>query len=214
MTALPPVIPIFPLPNVVLFPGVPLPLHIFEPRYRDMVRDADAGADRLIGMVLLRGNWRADYYGNPDVFSVGCAGHMMNVEPLADGRSNILLHGVREFVIEEERREHRYRQACVHWRTPLRGELAPGGRARLEELLRRYVARPGCADARKILAEGTIADAVRVNFFCYALALAPVEKQALLEAETLRERAERLCEILEFALGAGGGPGPENERYH
>ena len=49
------VVPLFPLPNAVLFPGVPLPLHIFEPRYRDMVRDAERSEERLIGMVLLRG---------------------------------------------------------------------------------------------------------------------------------------------------------------
>ena len=53
-------IPIFPLPNVVLFPNVFLPLHIFEPRYRDMVTEA-LGGDRLIGMVLLKPGWQADY---------------------------------------------------------------------------------------------------------------------------------------------------------
>ena len=75
---LPSTIPVFPLPSVVLFPGVPLPLHIFEPRYREMVRDA-AASHEMIGMALLRGDWRRDYEGNPDIFEVGCAGKIVNV---------------------------------------------------------------------------------------------------------------------------------------
>src|SRR4029079_2304836 len=70
---LPPTLPIFPLPNVVLFPNVFLPLHIFEPRYREMVNDALSG-DRIIGMVLLRPGWQSDYEGRPPVYPVGCAG--------------------------------------------------------------------------------------------------------------------------------------------
>ena len=66
-------LPLFPLPSVVLFPGVFLPLHIFEPRYREMVADA-LQADRLIGMVLLREGWNDDYEGRPPVYDVGCSG--------------------------------------------------------------------------------------------------------------------------------------------
>jgi Lon protease-like protein len=69
---LPPAIPIFPLPNVVLFPNVFLPLHIFEPRYKEMVADALAG-DRIIGMALLRPGWEGDYEGRPPIYPVGCA---------------------------------------------------------------------------------------------------------------------------------------------
>jgi Lon protease-like protein len=70
---LPPTIPIFPLPNAVLFPNVFMPLHIFEPRYRAMVSDALAG-DRIIGMVLLRAGFERDYEGRPAIFPIGCAG--------------------------------------------------------------------------------------------------------------------------------------------
>ena len=62
---LPSIIPVFPLPNVVLFPGVPLPLHIFETRYREMVREVAAGHE-IIGMALLRGEWQKQYEENPD----------------------------------------------------------------------------------------------------------------------------------------------------
>ncbi len=92
---LPPTIPLFPLPNVVLFPNVYLPLHIFEPRYREMVSDALDG-DRIIGMVLLRPGWEGDYEGRPAVYPVGCAGLISHAERLSDGRYNIVLQGARE----------------------------------------------------------------------------------------------------------------------
>ena len=84
---LPPIVPVFPLPNVVLFPNVFLPLHIFEPRYRQMVEDALNG-DRIIGMVLLRPGWEGDYEGRPPVYPVGCAGVVTHAERLADGRTS------------------------------------------------------------------------------------------------------------------------------
>ena len=101
---LPATIPIFPLPNVVLFPNVFLPLHIFEPRYRAMVADALAG-DRIIGMVLLQPGFEADYEGRPPVYPVGCAGVITHSEPLPDGRFNIVLRGLEKFRItgEDER---------------------------------------------------------------------------------------------------------------
>src|SRR5688500_15575909 len=109
---LPPTIPFFPLPNVVLFPHVFLPLHIFEPRYRDMVADA-LGGDRLIGMVLLRPGWEADYEGRPPVYAIGCAGLVTHAEPLADGRYNIVLRGLEKFRILEEDDSRGYRVATV-----------------------------------------------------------------------------------------------------
>src|SRR6266581_2066741 len=94
-------LPLFPLPNVVLFPNVFLPLHIFEPRYRKMVADAVA-SDRLIGMVLLRHGWEQDYQGRPPVYPIGCSGLITHVERLADGRYNIVLRGIERFRILQE----------------------------------------------------------------------------------------------------------------
>src|SRR3954469_6031421 len=105
-------LPLFPLPNVVLFPNVFLPLHIFEPRYREMVAVAVA-TDRLIGMALLRPGGDRDYEGNPPVYPIGCSGVMTHVEALADGRYNIVLRGLERFRILEEDRSRRYRRAVV-----------------------------------------------------------------------------------------------------
>src|SRR5947209_6530005 len=105
-------LPLFPLPNVVLFPNVFLPLHIFEPRYREMVADALA-SDRLIGMVLLRPGWERDYEGRPPVYPIGCAGVITHAERLADGRFNIVLRGMEKFRIVGEDTARAYRLAHV-----------------------------------------------------------------------------------------------------
>src|SRR6188508_2773180 len=98
---LPATIPIFPLPNAVLFPNVFMPLHIFEARYRAMVSDALAG-DRIIGMVLLRAGFERDYEGRPAIFPIGCAGVVTHSEPLPDGRFNIVLKGIEKFRVTGE----------------------------------------------------------------------------------------------------------------
>ncbi|MGH7405380.1 MAG: LON peptidase substrate-binding domain-containing protein, partial [Candidatus Methylomirabilales bacterium] len=80
-------IPIFPLPNVVFFPHTLLPLHIFEPRYRQMLADCLTG-ERWLAVVLLRPGWEAEYYGRPAVYAVAGAGEIVASERLPDGRSN------------------------------------------------------------------------------------------------------------------------------
>ena len=100
---LPPTLPLFPLPNVVLFPGVFLPLHIFEARYRAMTEDALAG-DRMIGMALLKPGFEAEYEGRPPIYPVGCMGLITHAERLPDGRFNIVLQGVERFRVHRRRR--------------------------------------------------------------------------------------------------------------
>ncbi|MFI5397785.1 MAG: LON peptidase substrate-binding domain-containing protein [Candidatus Binatia bacterium] len=196
---LPSIIPVFPLPNVVLFPGVPLPLHIFEPRYRDLVRDASASHE-IIGMALLRGDWQRRYDENPDIFEAGCAGKIVNIESLPDGNFNIVLHGLREFSIARHIFDRPYRQAEVRWRMSGQRCIDGACRARLIGLLSGYLRTLPAAPAHRLLHDQTLSDDLLVNFFSYALEIAPLEKQGLLEAVTLPERAERLREILEFHL--------------
>ncbi len=193
-------IPIFPLPNVVLFPGVPLPLHIFEPRYREMVRDV-RGAAAIIGITLLKGEWQSDYYGRPPIFATGCAGRMVSVDELSDGRFNILLHGIREFSITGEVTTRAYREAEIRWRPAVVGAtVGAERRQRITALLERFLAMEPDTPARRLLQDPSLSDELLVNFFCYALRLSPLEKQGLLEATSLLARARQLCEVLEFHL--------------
>src|SRR5271165_6962741 len=104
---------LFPLPNVVLFPHVVQPLHIFEPRYRQMTEDALAG-DRLIGQALLQPGWEGAYEARPPIFPVVCIGKIVSEQRLADGRFNLLLRGVsRARVVEEMALDKLYRVARV-----------------------------------------------------------------------------------------------------
>jgi Lon protease-like protein len=196
---LPDVIPVFPLPNVVFFPRMPLPLHVFEPRYRAMVSDAARGA-RLIGMALLRGDWAAEYLGRPPIFSVGTVGEMVRVEELADGRFNIVLRGLREYTIARELERAAYREAVVSWRDPLADPLPPGTRDAIRRLVVHYLARLGRRPADDELLRGAVDDETFVNFLAQHLDVAPVEKQAVLEAATLTDRARRLIDVLEFRI--------------
>jgi Lon protease-like protein len=94
-------VPIFPLPDVVLFPHTLLPLHVFEPRYRQLVRDALA-SDRRIAMALLKPGWERDYYGRPPVYPIAGTGEIIQYEERSDGRFNILLRGTMRIAILAE----------------------------------------------------------------------------------------------------------------
>src|SRR5262245_28887250 len=92
---------LFPLPNLVMFPHVVQPLHVFEPRYCDLLEDALAD-DRLIAMVLLEPGWEANYEGRPPIAPVACLGKVVAHERLPAGRHNILLRGLRRAAIQRE----------------------------------------------------------------------------------------------------------------
>lgn len=195
---LPTIVPLFPLPNVVLFPQVLLPLHIFEPRYREMVRDVAAG-DEVVGMILLRADGEDFHDPGSDVYGVGCAGRMIRKIDLADGRSNILLQGVREFVVREPMFDRSYRRGAVEWCPP----PPPGHRLddRLREVLVDRIGRFVPEEReRRFLEDPTLSDETLVNLFCFALDLPVAEKQTLLEARTVDERARQLVETIEFHL--------------
>jgi hypothetical protein len=90
----------FPLPEVVFFPATILPLHIFEPRYRQMTADVLSGEGRLL-VVQLRPGWEGDYHGNPPTYQVGCVGRIQQHEQLEDGRYNLMLVGLERVSIAE-----------------------------------------------------------------------------------------------------------------
>src|SRR5262245_9144716 len=194
MPVLPPLLPLFPLPNVVLFPRMPLPLHVFEPRYRSMVAAALDG-HRAIGMVLLKPGWEPDYYGRPAIYDVGCAGLIERCERFEDGRYNLLLKGVARFRIAAERPGFPYRLAEARYSGDIMGELPAldGLRSRVSAALEKI----GHADAL-LEAQSRLPHDVFVNAACQALDLSPVEKQSLLDCDTISLRYTRLLEILDF----------------
>ena len=196
---LPPTIPLFPLPNVVLFPNVHLPLHIFEPRYREMVSDALDG-DRIIGMVLLRPGWERSYEGRPPIYSVGCSGVITHAERLADGRYNIVLRGLEKFRVVREDPERAYRVAEVDaiLETTTEGDRAEirAERRRLEALL---VPQPEGRGVDPKMPP-SMPDEDLVNALAQYLELEVVEKQALLERDGLLARCRSLIELLEMKV--------------
>ena len=196
---LPSEIPIFPLPNVVLFPSALFPLHIFEPRYRAMVADALEG-ERLIGMVMLRPGWERHYEQAPDVYPVGCAGFITHADRLADGRYNIMLRGLEKFRIAAERtlREgaERYRIARVESiKETVSGASAAiqDARRRLEKLIARTLHKNEHDFIPKDVPDADLVHAIAQH-------LEPLEKQALLECNSLLERCEALVELLEMRM--------------
>jgi Lon protease-like protein len=208
---IPPVIPLFPLPSVVLFPNVLLPLHIFEPRYRQMLADALAG-DRVIGMVLLQAGWENDYGSRPAVFPIGCAGVITHVESLADGRSNIVLRGLTKFRIQGEDESRPYRLAQVD---PIIESVSRSERDRLFAIrnrLEEVVLAAVTKNRRERQFPPDIPDEDLVNALSQYLDLEPLERQALLESDGVVSRAKRLLDLLEMKVIAFRTPG--DDRIH
>jgi uncharacterized protein len=193
------IIPLFPLPNLVLFPDTDVPMHIFEPRYRQMIADL-ADGERIIGMMLLKGNWESDYYANPDIYAVGCAGRIERLVRMPDGRYNLILKGQSEFRVTREIRERPYRQAEVQWCGVAPETLAMSDEvmAHLRELLTSYLGEPAKEAWRAVVEERGLRGAQLINFLCFHLDLSPLEKQTLLEA--LDQRATCLLDVLTFKL--------------
>jgi uncharacterized protein len=191
-------IPIFPLPSVVLFPNVFLPLHIFEARYRQMVADALSG-DRIIGMTLLKAGH--DEAGErPPIYPVGCSGVITHVERLADGRFNLVLRGVEKFRILDEDQPspgQLYRTAVI---SPLDEAVNDLERAALSAERRRLESRLAPlferARAESFLPQ-SMPDADLVNALAQYLEFDPVERQALLEQPGPVARCRAMMELLE-----------------
>jgi len=214
------VIPVFPLHNVVLFPMVRLPLHIFEPRYRQMVKDAVA-THGLIGMALLRGDWQKDYHGNPDIYPIGGIGKIVSITSFPDGRSNIVLLGLREYEVKEHICNlSSYRQAMVILRDePEEMERISFSslKDKILDLVRRIADYDG-SPLLNIFREPSIDQETWLNLCCYFLDLSIMEKQSLLEAKSVEERATSLLNLLQFKvieqgtllenIGAAGGKRP------
>jgi uncharacterized protein len=204
---LPRQLPIFPLAGALLLPRGRLPLNIFEPRYLAMTRDALAAPQRLIGMIQPQEG--AGDAGAPPVYRIGCAGRISEFAETEDGRYLITLSGVARFTVAEELpRERLYRRVVPDW-APFAGDLeAAAGtieRKRLLQALKPFFARHGIAVEWSAIER--IADERLVTTAAMIAPLSPAEKQALLEARDLGERASLLTGLLEMAVATQIEPG-------
>ena len=207
---LPDVAPLFPLAGALLLPGGQLPLNIFEPRYLRMVDDALAGA-RVIGMIQPRNVAEGDGAGGdaPLLYGVGCVGRITSFSETDDGRYLINLTGVRRFRLAQELSvDTPYRQGETDYgdfagdiRSDPSAELVD--RTRLERAMREYL------DSEGLKTDWDAVEDAPTQGLVVSLAMgcpfAPNEKQALLEAEDTRARAECLIALMEMARGEDAG---------
>lgn len=192
-------ISIFPLPGAVLYPGLQLPLHIFEPRYRAMVSDALA-RDRRIGMIQPQ---RPDE-GAP-LFEIGCLGRIGEVEAMEDGRYNIILEGETRYrILRELEVSTLFRQVEAELiEEPENDPLAPVERAGFEREAQRF------AQAQNYRVDwdsvSRLDDVSLINGVSQIAPFDPAAKQALLETEGLSARCELLIQLMQFFGRSGDG---------
>lgn len=203
--SLPDVLPVFPLTGVLVFPGMILPLHIFEPRYRNMVEDAlEAGA--VFGMiqpVVPRQDNRpspGSEKESPELYRIGCAGYIERWEQLADGRYVLELRGINRFRAEEELALLRgYRRVKANY-----GAFSDSAadrewicdRGALMNALKGYAQERGVV--LPVEQVEPLSNFEFVNILAMSLPFHPAEKQALLEAPSLQDREKVLLDLLRF----------------
>ncbi len=213
---LPPRIPLFPLRGAILLPRATLPLNVFEPRYLEMIDDVMSG-DRLIGIVQpLHDDNLDDEEESPlgrsvELRGVGCVGRVTSYQEVDDGRLVITLTGIARYeVLDEAVTDRPYRVASVSY-DRFASDLSEGlgedqvDRTNLLRVLRSYL------DANRLEADWAAIQRASseflINALCVMCPYGPEEKQALLEAEDLKRRADVLVALAEMELASSGSSG-------
>jgi len=190
-------VPVFPLPTFVLFPQTTTRLHVFEPRYRQLVSDA-LSTQRLVVLVGLKPGWESDYYGTPPSYEIGTLARIVNEERLGDGRYNLYVHSLA-----------RVRLRTLHTLTPYRTAEVEvihdeaGDAQAVEESMVRLVAtvrglmlqRGEHASALAAAISSTRKPAILTHRLASVLAFDPAVRQQLLETISVHDRCERLVEL-------------------
>jgi len=199
------VIPLFPLPSTVFYPGTPLPLHIFEPRYRQMTADALEG-ERKIGMVLLKPDWEAAYFDRPEIFPMGCVGSIEKEIRHPDGKYNFTLVGLRRFRILREVDGKLYRCAEIDLlEEQNEQEIGEKPNVTRDGLIERYREFTSLIPKNNSLKEepdwnlGNLLSQF-VDRFAYRLDLSLEQKQTFLEEQNVLRRAEFLHDFLKMKI--------------
>ncbi len=193
-------VPLFPLSTVVFFPNTLLPLHIFEPRYKQMIKDV-IDSERIIGMALLKPGWESNYYGNPEVYDVLGMGKIVSSETFQDGRINIVLYGLKRVRIDEILVDNPYRVAKVSIIENMNGTNEETYRRRIEELITNW---NFALDEKEKSHRININTKLPLESLTDALATLILsniyDKQTLLEEPNVQKRAEVLIKELQTRL--------------
>jgi len=215
-------VPVFPLPNLIVFPDAMMPLHIFELRYRTMVRDALSG-ERVIAMGLLKPGWEVDYHGSPEFYPLGCLARFEEVEWLPNDCYSLVVRGLSRVMVSRVVREYPYRSARVEVlpQEPCSEDdpLILSEKYELLELYRRLLPdAPGAAAgavpaavserAPALLPGADLGYEALVSALCMMVETEPLEKLQLLGFDSIIERGRRIREI---AARARPKPRPASE---
>ena len=198
-----PVIPLFPLPSTVFYPNTSLPLHIFEPRYRNMVEEALNGKGE-IGIILLKPGWESDYQGAPEIMATGCVGKIERHSKLPEGKYNILLSGLYRFRILNEIRGKIYRQAEVEFLKEINDQDLTTETSPIKEQLIRVMQLylKNIPDGTQIEQTLDLENCRKLTEFVDKLTHQfdlPVNKmQEFLEQQDVQKRADSLHSLIEF----------------
>jgi len=207
-------VPVFPLPDFVLFPNTLVPFHIFEPRYVQMMEECLAGPRTVIITGLMPG-WETDYYGSPPVQRVGCVGKVVNEERLDDGRLNVYVHGLARVAIGGMHQETPYRIASSRVLNDL-----PSGDEDLErarELRLRLVSHEliqllgqGGESLTRLLSN-TDSLGPLTHRLSSLIVSDPIERQQLLEMRNATQRADKLVESFAHIILQLAGSGKRGD---
>jgi Lon protease-like protein len=207
-------VPVFPLPDVVLFPGTVAPLHVFELRYRTMVRDA-LSLERMIALALVRRGRERDPLGAPEIHEIGCLASFDEVEWLPNDCYDLRVRGVQRVRFVRSVREYPYRAARIE---PLPeapySEDDPLVLSEKRAAVARLVALGVTPEAVNEPAFIALPYAAVVNSLCVALDVSCEEKLALLALDSVIERGHRACALAATRVGKRPHAGPEGGRQN
>lgn len=203
---LPPVLPVFPLSQVLLLPHTYLPLHIFEGRYREMIREVLVSHQHFL-LALSQVPVTTDPADRPPLFDVACLARIVQAEPLPDGRWNLLVEGMGAHRILEEVSGRSFRQARSEALAFDPSPMGPELHARVFACLDRFADRQGIRDQLRELMDLPLDLEAQLFTLALALDFEPVEKQFLLESPGLPTLGERFHQLLDFALADRGVEG-------
>jgi ATP-dependent Lon protease len=186
---------LFPLPNVVFFPGTVLPLHVFEPRYRLMTERALAG-NKQICVVWIRDRRRVDEHGHPPICQVACVGEIIKHQALPDGRHNIVLSGKARVALEELPFTPPYRRARARVLGSTDARISDTDIAALISIATRFAARVRMSGPLEFTLPPTYEPGLLADACANALVIDPGERQRVLETLDIPERLCLTSELL------------------